>query len=68
MAKKRFGPEQVVTKLRQIEVLMGEGQNISPAAQVQPSPAVAKISRRRARSEVCASATMSRMRALIPLK
>jgi hypothetical protein len=26
MAKKRFGPEQVVTKLRQIEVLMGGRQ------------------------------------------
>jgi hypothetical protein len=25
MAKKEFGPEQVVAKLRQIEVLMGEG-------------------------------------------
>ena len=28
MAKKRFGSEQVVTKLRQIEVLMGEGQSL----------------------------------------
>jgi len=28
MAKKRFDPEQVVTKLRQIEVLMGEGQSL----------------------------------------
>ena len=31
MAKKRFGPEQVVTKLRQIEVLMGEGQSLQQA-------------------------------------
>lgn len=27
MAKKRFGPERVVTKLRQIDVLMGEGKS-----------------------------------------
>ena len=31
MAKKRFGPEQVVTKLRQIEVLMGEGRSLQQA-------------------------------------
>ena len=31
MAKKRFGSEQVVTKLRQIEVLMGEGQSLQQA-------------------------------------
>lgn len=31
MAKKRFGPEQVVTKLRQIEVLMGEGKSLQQA-------------------------------------
>jgi len=28
MAKKRFGPEQIVTKRRQIEVLVGEGQSL----------------------------------------
>jgi len=31
MAKKRFGPEQVVAKLRQIEVLMGEGRSLQQA-------------------------------------
>ena len=31
MAKERFGSEQVVTKLRQIEVLMGEGQSLQQA-------------------------------------
>jgi len=31
MAKKRFGPEQVVAKLRQIEVLQASGKSI-PAA------------------------------------
>lgn len=31
MAKKRFGPEQVVTKLRQIDALMGEGKNLQQA-------------------------------------
>jgi len=31
MAKKRFGPEQVVAKLRQIEVLQAAGKSI-PAA------------------------------------
>ena len=31
MAKKRFGSEQVVTKLRQIEVLMGEGRSLQQA-------------------------------------
>jgi len=31
MARKRFGPEQVVTKLRQIEVLMGEGRSLQQA-------------------------------------
>jgi len=31
MAKKRFGPEQVVSKLRQIEVLMGEGKSLRQA-------------------------------------
>jgi len=33
MARKRFGPEQVVAKLRQIEVLMGEGQSLQQALQ-----------------------------------
>jgi len=33
MAKKRLGPEQVVTKLRQIEVLMGEGLGLQKAPQ-----------------------------------
>lgn len=28
MAKTWFGPERVVTKLRQIEVLMGEGRSL----------------------------------------
>jgi len=28
MARKRFGPEQVVAKLRQIEVLIGEGRSL----------------------------------------
>jgi len=28
MARKRFGPEQIVTKLRQIEVLIGEGRSL----------------------------------------
>ena len=28
MARKRFGPEQIVTKLRQIEMLIGEGQSL----------------------------------------
>ena len=31
MARKRFGPEQVVAKLRQIDVLMGEGKNLQQA-------------------------------------
>jgi 5'-3' exonuclease len=31
MARKRFGPEQVVAKLRQIEVLMGEGKDLQQA-------------------------------------
>jgi putative transposase len=31
MARKRFGPEQVVTKLRQVDVLMGEGKNLQQA-------------------------------------
>jgi len=31
MAKKRFGPEPVVAKLRQIEVLMGEGRSLQQA-------------------------------------
>jgi putative transposase len=31
MAKKRFGSEQAVTKLRQIDVLMGEGKNVQQA-------------------------------------
>ena len=31
MAKKRFGPEQVVAKLRQIEVLLGEGKLLALA-------------------------------------
>ena len=31
MAKKRFGPEQVVTMLWQIDVLVGEGQNLQQA-------------------------------------
>jgi len=31
MAKKRLGPEQVVTKLRQIEVLIGEGRSLQQA-------------------------------------
>lgn len=29
MAKKRHGPEQIVTKLRQIEVLQGQGKSIA---------------------------------------
>jgi len=28
MAKKRFGPEQVIANLRQINVLMGEHKNL----------------------------------------
>lgn len=31
MAKKRCGPEQVVTKLRRIEVLMSEGRSLQQA-------------------------------------
>jgi len=31
MAKKRFGPEQVVAKLRQIEVLQASGKSIAAA-------------------------------------
>jgi len=31
MARKRFGPERVVAKLRQIEVLIGEGQSLQQA-------------------------------------
>ena len=31
MAKKRFGPEQVLAKRRQIEVLMGEGRSLQQA-------------------------------------
>jgi len=31
MAGKRFGPEQVVTKLRQVEVLVGEGKSLQQA-------------------------------------
>jgi len=31
MARKRFGPEQVVAKLRQIEMLMGEGRSLQQA-------------------------------------
>lgn len=31
MARKRFGPEQAVTKLRQIEVLMGKGRSLQQA-------------------------------------
>ncbi len=36
MAKKRFNPKQVVTKLRQIDVLMGEGKNLPQAVWVSP--------------------------------
>jgi transposase-like protein len=31
MARKRLGPEQVVTKLRQIEVLIAEGKSLQQA-------------------------------------
>jgi putative transposase len=31
MAKKRFGAEQQVTRLRQIEVLIGEGRSLQQA-------------------------------------
>lgn len=31
MARRRFGPEQVVTKLRHIEVLMDEGKSLHQA-------------------------------------
>jgi len=31
MAKERFSPEQMISKLRQIEVLMGEGQSLQQA-------------------------------------
>jgi len=31
MAKKQFGPERIATNLRQIEVLMGEGQSLQQA-------------------------------------
>ncbi len=32
MAKKKFSPEQVVSKLRQIDVLMGGGKTLARAA------------------------------------
>ena len=31
MARKRFGPEQVVTELRQVEVLMSDGKSLQQA-------------------------------------
>jgi len=36
MAKKRFGPEQVVAKLRQIEVLQASGKSIPAARSPKP--------------------------------
>ena len=36
MAKKRYGPKQLVTALRQIDVLMGEGKNLPQAVWVSP--------------------------------
>lgn len=43
MAKKRFGPEQVVTKLRQIEVLMGEGKSLQQAVREAGSSNTMKL-------------------------
>ncbi|MDH3282654.1 MAG: hypothetical protein OEQ39_23455 [Gammaproteobacteria bacterium] len=40
MAKKRFSPEQVVAKLRQIEVLMGDGKSLQQAVRGCPLFAV----------------------------
>ena len=48
MAKKRLGAEQIVTKLRQIEVLQGQGKSLGSSVQgrsARPSRAITDTER-----------------------
>lgn len=43
MARKRHKPEEIIAKLRQVEVLTGQGKSISEAVKTEVAPEIRTV-------------------------
>jgi len=67
MARKRLGAEQIVTKLRQIEVLQGQGKSLAAACKEAGTTEQSYYRYRKEYGGLHVDPTVAQMRVVLPL-